>query len=447
MRSSVIASVVIVLLSLVWGSQSITKAAEISSYKTESDKTIVQGCQGCSACEQSSENMSLPFRAFPFILVALTVAVLLVVKKNKMKWLFWTVGLTLLMAVLRMLAGPKPDPTNVACPSVKADSIESITKINQNQPVDSGSAEEVFLPIEDADQFLPFDETDGKNSSIEKAAVKTGRWSTGDKNILIRTLIALLATLLAGWIFRFRTGRSFRSSILLGSLVYFGFYTGGCPCMISSFQNLLLFLMGESVRWINLIWILGLFLLTYFFGRIWCGWICHLGALQEFLYHPVRKLNSLSPDVRKTFRVIRIVAILVLMIQLLITKTNLFITIDPFKVAFNMRSANLVGWILMAILLISSLLVYRPFCQAFCPVGLVMEWIARLPGASFLQTNKQCKSCNQCQKACPSEVISKNTSGVLINNQACIRCGQCIDQCRIAGIGYKKGLEKTINNN
>ncbi len=237
---------------------------------------------------------------------------------------------------------------------------------------------------------------------------------------------ALVATLAVGFLFRSRAGRRWRAVFLLTFLVILGFVNGGCPCPISSLQNLGLYILGVEVPLHSLIWFLGLLPLTYFFGRVWCGWICHLGALQEFLYRPSFMTVFQRPAVQSGLRILRIGVFVTLIVQLAITRANLFREIDPFKVAFNFMSANTTGWVLLGFLLLSSLVIYRPFCRGFCPVGLILGWVGRLPYAFRWNVNTSCNQCGRCQKKCPAGAIGDDCE---IRPEDCIACGECLDTC------------------
>ena len=137
--------------------------------------------------------------------------------------------------------------------------------------------------------------------------------------------------------------------------------------------------MGQEVRVHSLVWFLGLIPLTYLFGKVWCGWVCHLGAFQEFLYRANNFKFLKGEGAQKTLRILQYTMFATLMIQLMVTKTNIFIHYDPFKVAFNLRSFHTLGWVLLGLLLLTSLFIYRPFCRGVCPVGLVLGWVSKIP--------------------------------------------------------------------
>lgn len=257
-------------------------------------------------------------------------------------------------------------------------------------------------------------------------------------------ITALGLTVLAGIFMHFKKTRKFRNVFLFTSLVVLGFYLGGCPCPISGIQNVMLAGFGENKSWYSMIWFLGLLPITYVFGRVWCGWICHLGGLQEIIFRP-GKFNFLKSD--KTSRIlkwIRIILLITLVAQVLITKTNLYKEIDPFKAAFNLYPANTITWILLILLLASSLFIYRPFCRTICPVGLVLGWVSKIPGASILAAKEDCGSCKLYERNCKSKAISKAGGWVKIDNEDCIRCGDCLENCIKGKLDFKRKSVSTL---
>jgi ferredoxin len=249
-----------------------------------------------------------------------------------------------------------------------------------------------------------------------------------------------LMTIIAGFLVRFKPTRSIRILLLLSALVILGFYRGGCPCMISSFQDVILAGIGVNIHWIDFLWFIGLIPITYIFGQVWCGWICHLGAFQEFLYRKNKFAFLKSNRSQIVMKIIRYALLAALIIQLIITRSNLFCKIDPFLVAFNLISVYTIGWILLGLLLISSLFVYRPFCRAACPIGLALGWIKKIPGASVLDIKSDCSPCRLCISSCDVQAINRVDEAIILDNKDCYLCGDCIESCKKYSIKFfRKG--------
>lgn len=247
----------------------------------------------------------------------------------------------------------------------------------------------------------------------------------------------LLATVIAGIFVRFGPTRKLKYVFLIASVIILGFYRGACPCMLSSFMNVILAAIGVAIPFVGMLWFLGLVVITYFFGQVWCGWVCHLGALQEFL-HKKNKFKFLQGEkALKLMHIIRYVMLAVLIVQLLLTQTILFNKIDPFKVAYNLTSYYTAGWILLGILIIASIFINRPFCKAACPVGMILGWVSLIPGASVIGTRRE-KSCKLCYGACDIQAIRRKGKQSIIDNRDCYLCGDCMESCPNSAIKFKR---------
>jgi polyferredoxin len=243
----------------------------------------------------------------------------------------------------------------------------------------------------------------------------------------------LFFTLLAGIFVRHEKTRKLRPLFLLAAVVILGFYRGG-PGIISSFQNTYLWMIGASLKWTAAVLFIGVVVLTYFYGKVFCGWVCYLGAIQEFLYIGDKVKIFQSEKAQKTMRIIRYVLLGAILIQLTLTQTIEWSKIGPFKVIFNLYSPNMTGYILLAILLISSLFIHRPFCKMVCPAGLIFGWVTKLPGAAILGITNSCAGCKTCNTACNINAITRENNISKLDNQECIMCGECMNDCKIKSI-------------
>ncbi len=310
---------------------------------------------------------------------------------------------------------------------------------------DSSDEEDEFLDFDESESFSDDEFEEFDDSQVAGTMIRRG----GGRRVIspgLQWVLGILAfTVLSGFLVRNAKTRKLRIFFLLASVVILGFYRGACPCPIMSLQNLILAIGGLQVGWQSLVWFLALIPITYIFGKVWCGWICHLGALQEFLF--MGKFEILkSHKTQDILRYIRIVVLVLLVAQILITKTNIFVRYDPFKVAYNLFSAYILGYILLGILLVSSLFINRPFCRAVCPIGLILGWVSLIPGASVIGVQKgACKSCNQCAGACKINAITRENRISRLVNQDCIACGECLDACGQKGLGFQRAGKEFPN--
>jgi len=270
--------------------------------------------------------------------------------------------------------------------------------------------------------------------------------------ILIAVVSLLMSSRWAGakWL------RAARYVLLGASVVYLGFVRGGCPCVISYFQNAVLFLLGKKVMLAFFVPFVVLLLMTYLYGKSWCGWLCPLGGLQDLLYlgrwSKLKKskffLLFRTRTVQLVLRSIQIVSFLALIVVLVVKQMPLYCRIDPFKPVFrlfwtdgfaHLLESGVLMWTLVIVLVLSSLFIYRPFCKGFCPAGLMLNLVSMIPGAHRIRIDEDgCKHCKRCEKKCPMSAIHDDQV-----DSTCIHCGECLSTgCRFLSHLAAKGGEE-----
>lgn len=247
-------------------------------------------------------------------------------------------------------------------------------------------------------------------------------------NILF-ILVAVIGLLMSSRWAGSKGMRIARYVLLAVSVVYLGFVRGGCPCVVSYFQNALLFLLGKKIMISFFVPFVILLVLTYLCGKAWCGWLCPLGALQDLIYMgrwPKLKESKLfglyrTRTAQRVMRCIQIVAFVALLVLLIVKQMPWYCRIDPFKSLFRLAVSGGLMWTLVIVLIVSSLLIYRPFCKAFCPAGLMLNLVSLIPGARRIKIDSSsCKHCKRCEKKCPMSAIHDDK----VDN-TCIHCGEC----------------------
>jgi len=244
--------------------------------------------------------------------------------------------------------------------------------------------------------------------------------------------IVFLLILIIGVLYKTKFIHHLRPLILLAALVYFGFIDGGCNCVLFYFQGFILFLMGKSFFWFSFVFIVTILVLAVIFGAIWCGWLCWLGALQEFIYQKNKWNLFQSKKSQKILLYIQIGAFVALVIWIIFTQRPVLCGYDPFISVFRLKIFNWVGYITVPLLLLSSLFIYRPFCRIFCPIGLLMYAVKFLPFAKKLKM-ENCTSCRKCHSYCKMDAIRSEKLQVSSDElrvatwveKTCIMCGEC----------------------
>jgi hypothetical protein len=169
-----------------------------------------------------------------------------------------------------------------------------------------------------------------------------------------------------------------RFALLTFSLFYFGFLLRQALCPIATLQ--MVFVLKDRVVltfFIFLVFLLPI-LATLLFGRVFCSFLCPLGAAQELIFRTPRKFRKI-PVFTKIPRILFYLPYLVLFLVALgsaYVSTAIFCKYDPFGALFGCNPA---GWkiTILATLFILSLFVFRPFCQLFCPLGAIIKFLSR----------------------------------------------------------------------
>ena len=229
--------------------------------------------------------------------------------------------------------------------------------------------------------------------------------------------------------------RRWRYISLAFSMIYLGFFLGMCPCAIGAIQYVALHL-GQPKEYLVHFIILAIPIVsTLFLGRLYCGWVCPMGAVQQFLYR--RDLSIKMPEwLGANLKWLRFGVLGAIMAAAFYTGTASFAEVDPFKSLFNAQIAP-VPTTLLVIIILSSIFIFTPWCRFLCPMGAVLSVVGRLArrGITF---KAECKNCGACAKTfCEYKAISPGASVPVIAQHECARCGECVSRCPKKAMGYE----------
>jgi polyferredoxin len=173
------------------------------------------------------------------------------------------------------------------------------------------------------------------------------------------------------------------------------------------------------------------FLLALFFGPVFCGWVCPLGAVQEWFSRLGRRIfkkrfNHFIPyRFDKYLRFLRYIVLARVLYLTAVTGTLIFIKMDPYYALFNFWTGEVAvtALILLMIVLAASLFVERPFCKYICPYGAILGVFNLFRIFKIKRNAATCTDCKLCDRSCPMN-ITVSTSRVIRNHQ-CISCLEC----------------------
>ncbi len=260
-----------------------------------------------------------------------------------------------------------------------------------------------------------------------------------------RIVQAVFALISNGYLKGFYEGRIYKGS--LKKVCVPGLNCYSCPgalgsCPIGSLQAVI-----GSMKYTFSFYISGfLMLMGIIFGRFICGWLCPFGLLQDLL----NKLPSQKVIVKGMWNKLKylkyaVLAVFVILLPL-VMRDELGIS-DPYfckyicpagtleggipLVLMNESLRGAIGWLfawktmLLVITIISSILIFRPFCRFVCPLGAIYSLFNKVSIYRYGVDKRACNSCGICEKSCKMGIKAY----IEPNSPECIRCGDCISSC------------------
>ena len=176
------------------------------------------------------------------------------------------------------------------------------------------------------------------------------------------------------------------------------------------------------------------FTLAVLFGPVFCGWICPLGSIQEWVGRKGKKLfkrkyNHFIPyGVDKYLRYLRYLMLAWVIYMTAYSGKLFFLDIDPYFALFNFwnSDATVIGLSILGVTLVGSLFVERPWCKYACPYGAVLGITNLFRLFSIRRSPEPCKSCWICAAQCPMNIPVHETE--VVRNHQCISCLECTSE-------------------
>jgi len=161
---------------------------------------------------------------------------------------------------------------------------------------------------------------------------------------------------------------------------------------------------------------------TVLFGRIFCGFLCPFGALQDLMERVVPKAlrRELPAAIHRRALLIKYIILVIVLIPVIIGNgMSLFQYFEPFGTVFYWSSSPLL-WVIAGLILIASAIVPRFYCRYACPLGAALA-VGSLAAPFRIERVEQCKHCKVCEQKCPTGAIE----GHRIDFKECVRCSVC----------------------
>ncbi len=214
-------------------------------------------------------------------------------------------------------------------------------------------------------------------------------------------------------------------------------------------------------------------LITLFFGRIYCSFLCPLGTIQDLLIWGSKRIGLKSKQsfsnpyngLRYTILALVVAAAAIGVLSpaglldpcsltgriftyflqpLIIQIYNLGILIlKPFDIYFYPKQTAFIplsAWAVTAFFVLLILYMCarhgRLYCNTICPAGALLGLISRISFFQFTLNKKACSECLQCENVCKAQCIDLQNS--TIDMSRCVGCFNCLNSCSRSAVSYQR---------
>ncbi len=223
------------------------------------------------------------------------------------------------------------------------------------------------------------------------------------------------------------------------------------------------------------------FVLGLVFGRAWCGWLCPLGVVLDWISPRFRRpIQPAWASRRVKFVILAVIAVAALLgnltfvvfdpitivnrtfasallpalnVAIVGTETALYPLaplqgpLDGIEQAFRgtvlpaQQTFYQAGW-LFALLFTSIVALNwaapRFWCRYLCPLGAIYALQAKFAWLR-IKTVSECDHCAACMRACPTAAIAVSKSGFSVDPAECVVCMDCLAECPKSAIAFRFG--------
>lgn len=232
-----------------------------------------------------------------------------------------------------------------------------------------------------------------------------------------------------------------RKLVLISSMLLF-------PITIYYFSPQLIILGGlDGIMTGSFIVFLAMLISSVFLGRLFCGYLCPAGGIQEC----VMLINDKNPkqgwknNIKYVIWLIWIIGIVVCFIF----RKHEFTVNFFYQTTHGISIANIYDYVIyygvvLLFFIPSVLFGKRIFCHYFCwmapfmVIGIKLGNLLHIKRLRLNADKNACVNCQMCNKTCPMSLnVAEKVKNEAMDDYECILCGTCVDTCPKKAIAYK----------
>jgi polyferredoxin len=180
-------------------------------------------------------------------------------------------------------------------------------------------------------------------------------------------------------------------------------------------------------------------LISLFFRKSFCGWICPVGTISEYLWKLGRRILGRTLHLPRWLDLpLRSLKYILLGLFAAAVATMSAAAIadfiaSPYGLVVDVRMLNFFrhpGSVTLAVLgalTVASMLVQNFWCRYLCPYGAWMGTLSLLSPMRITRNESACIDCAKCAKVCPASL--KVDTLIQIRSAECIGCLECVAIC------------------
>ncbi len=180
-------------------------------------------------------------------------------------------------------------------------------------------------------------------------------------------------------------------------------------------------------------------LFAIFMKKGFCGWICPVGFLSEYLGKMGMKIvgrNFILPKwldyPLRSLKYLVLLFFLWVIISMSTVEIQTFLNGNYNKIAdvemlMFFWHLSLLSLIVIFSLVVLSIFIKNFWCRYLCPYGAFLGFLSMFSPLKVTRNSDTCTSCQQCTKACPAHIQIHNK--LRISSDECMACGECLAVC------------------
>lgn len=167
--------------------------------------------------------------------------------------------------------------------------------------------------------------------------------------------------------------------------------------------------------------------------RAFCGYVCPVGALSDWLGQFGKRLGMRTPRVPyrldRTLAMLKYVVLVVILYFTWRLGELVFRGYDPCYALIGRHGDDVTIWtyVVSGAVVAASLVLVLPFCRWLCPLAAVLTPFSRFALTRIKRDEATCNDCGACSRVCPMGIRVERTRQV--TESRCTACMECVIAC------------------